>query len=225
MLNLIFITDAENAQWTLAPKEEDAATTAEEREQEDVATAEEREQEDAATTAHEEREQEDAATAEEREQKGAATTGDAMITAEEREQEDVATTTEEREQEDTATIATEPQVEEREPKSKPTKLSNKNYLVLYTKLHKYSAEWREIGTHLGFDPHELNEIKAKPLLLSNAPKSWLGEMLADWLQWVPGDQRGSTRDATLEGLRGALNKADLPEAAQSITTEILKPTT
>ena len=134
-------------------------------------------------------------------------------------------TAEEREQEDTVITAAEPQVEEREPKSKPTKLSDKNYLVLYAKLRKYCAEWREIGTHLGFDPHELNEIEAKPLLLSNAPKSWLGAMLTDWLQWAPGDQRESTSYATLEGLRDVLNKAGLSVAAQSITTEILKPTT
>ena len=49
-------------------------------------------------------------------------------------------------------------------------------------------------------------------------------MLADWLQWAPGDQRGSTSYATQEGLRDALNKGELSEAAQSITAEILKPT-
>ena len=180
-----FITDAENAQWTLAPKEEDEATIAEERGQEDAAA-----------------------------------------TAEEREQEDVATTSAERE-EDAATTAAEPQVEEREPKSKPTnlKLSENHYSILYDKLAEYSAEWREIGRYLGFRPSELNEIQAKPLLLNNAPKSWLGAMLADWLQWAPRDQRRSTNYATLEGLSDALNKAGLSEAAQSITTEILKPTT
>ena len=167
-------------------------------------TAEEREQEDAATTA-EEREQENVAT-----------------TAEEREQEATATTSTERE-EDVATIAAEPQVEEREPKSN-LKLSENHYSILYDKLTEYSAEWREIGTYLGFRPSELNEIQARPLLLNNAPKSWLGAMLTDWLQWTPEDRRGSTNYATLEGLRDALNKAGLSEAAQSITAEIFKPT-
>ena len=50
-------------------------------------------------------------------------------------------------------------------------------------------------------------------------------MLAEWLQWTPEDQRGSTNYATLEGLRDALNKAGLLEAAHLITTEILKTTT
>ena len=95
---------------------------------------------------------------------------------------------------------------------------------MYEKLTEYSAKWREIGTHLGLRPTELDKIHARPLLLSDAPNSWLNTMLAEWLQWAPGDRRGSTNCATLEGLRDALNKAELSEAAQSITAEILKPT-
>jgi hypothetical protein len=156
---------------------------------------------------------------------------DAATTAEERQpkKEDAATTAEEIEpqKEDaaiTAAAAAEPQAEEREPKPKPTKLSENNHSVLYAKLAKHSAEWREIGIHLGFCPSELNEIQARPPLYTTAPKSLLSAMIADWLQWAPGDQRGSTNYATLEGLRDAVNKAGLSEAAQSITTEILKPT-
>ena len=101
-----------------------------------------------------------------------------------------------------------------------TKLSESNHSILYAKLieHSISAKWREIGTHLGFRPSELEEIQARPLLLSDAPNSWLNTMLAVWLQWAPGDHRGSTSSATLEGLRDALNKAGLSEEAQSITT-------
>jgi hypothetical protein len=105
-----------------------------------------------------------------------------------------------------------------------TKLSENNHSVLYAKLTEHSAKWREIGIHLGFCPSELNEIQARPPLYATAPKSLLSAMIADWLQWAPGDQRGSTNYATLEGLRDAVNKAGLSEAAQSITTEILKPT-
>ena len=190
---------------TAEEREQEDVATAKEIEQEDVATAEEREQEDAAITAPEEREQEDVAT-----------------TAEEKEQEDAVTTSTERE-EDAAITAAEPQIEEREPKS--TKLSENNHLVLYEKLNEYSAEWREIGTYLGFRPSELNEIQARPPLYATAPKSLLNAMLTNWLQWAPGDQRGSTSYATLEGLRDALNKAGLSEAARSIFIEILKPTT
>ena len=109
-----------------------------------------------------------------------------------------------------------PVIEER----KFIKLSSHNYSALYEKLaeHNCSTNWREIGTHLGFLSSELDHIQARPLLLSDAPKSWLGAMLEKWLQWAPGDQRGSTECANLEGLSDALNKAGLSEAAWSIMT-------
>ena len=80
----------------------------------------------------------------------------------------------------------------------------------------HRAKWREIGSLLGFLPNELDNIQARPLLLSNAPNSWLDAMLAEWLQWAQEDSRGSTNFATLEGLREALYKAGLVEAAQSL---------
>ena len=89
---------------------------------------------------------------------------------------------------------------------------------MFGNLVKHSAKWQEIATYLGFLPCELENIQAKPTLHVNAPKSWLGEMLSEWLQWSPGDQRGSTKCATLEGLSDALNKAGLSESAQSIMT-------
>ena len=51
---------------------------------------------------------------------------------------------------------------------------------------EHSAKWREIGTHLaiGFRPSELEEIQARPALYTDAPKSLLNAMLADWLQWA-----------------------------------------
>ena len=87
---------------------------------------------------------------------------------------------------------------------------------LYEKLKEHSSKWKEVGTLLGFRPGELNNIEAKPLLLRGAPKSWLYEMLEEWLQWAPGDARGSTDFATLSGLREALDKAGLGATAQSL---------
>ena len=107
-----------------------------------------------------------------------------------------------------------PATEEREI----TELSDHNHSVLYEKLSKHSTKWREIGTHLGFRPSELDDIHGRPLLMSTAPKSWLSTMLAEWLQRAPGDGRGSTKCATLEGLSDALDKAGLSETAQSIMT-------
>ena len=111
-----------------------------------------------------------------------------------------------------AETATEP--EEREV----IKLDENNHSVLYQKLVEHCAKWREIGTHLGFRPSELQEIQSRPALYATAPKSLLSAMIADWLQWAPGDQRGSTKCATLEGLSDALNKVGLSEDAQSIMT-------
>ena len=41
-------------------------------------------------------------------------------------------------------------------------------------------------------------------------------MLAQWLQWAPGDGRGSTSFATLEDLKAALNQARLGTTAHDL---------
>jgi hypothetical protein len=46
-----------------------------------------------------------------------------------------------------------------------------------------------------------------------APKSFLVEMLSQWLQWAPGDGRGSAGFATRGSLRTALLKANLGQLA------------
>lgn len=73
-------------------------------------------------------------------------------------------------------------------------------------LSGYSSHWKEIGIHLGFHMSELDQIEAQPLLLSNAPSSYLRMMLSHWLQWGPGDERGSSGFATMETLCNALKK-------------------
>ena len=52
------------------------------------------------------------------------------------------------------------------------------------------------------------------MLLMQAPESFLSEMLSQWLQWAPGDGRGSTGFATRESLRAALLRANLGQLAQ-----------
>ena len=52
------------------------------------------------------------------------------------------------------------------------------------------------------------------LLTQSAPKSYLREMLSQWLQWAPGDGRGSTGYASKKSLRAALLKANLGQLAQ-----------
>ena len=87
---------------------------------------------------------------------------------------------------------------------------------MYEQLSKHSDKWSTIGAHLGFRQRELRIIQAKPLLLNDAPHSWLREMLAEWLEWAPGDSRGSKDFATLNGLKKALNRAGLRETTLSL---------
>ena len=90
------------------------------------------------------------------------------------------------------------------------------FTCLYEQLLKHGDKWSTIASHLGFRQHELRIIQAKPLLLNDAPESWLRTMLSEWLEWAPGDSRGSGDFATLNGLKKALNKAGLRETALSL---------
>ena len=60
----------------------------------------------------------------------------------------------------------------------------------------------------------MDNIAGRPLLMQLAPNSWLGEMLTQWLEWAPGDGRGSEGFATKEVLRAALLKTNLGQLAQ-----------
>ena len=64
----------------------------------------------------------------------------------------------------------------------------------------------------------MDHIESRPLLLMQAPQSWLAAMLSEWLQWAPGDGRGSTGFATRESLRVALLKANLGQLAEQFHT-------
>ena len=85
---------------------------------------------------------------------------------------------------------------------------------IYYLLEPHAANWRVLGKALGFLESELNLIQHKPLLLYDAPKSYLRDMLSQWLQWAPGDGRGSTGFATKESLHAALLKANLGQLAE-----------
>ena len=77
---------------------------------------------------------------------------------------------------------------------------------LLTQLKKHATKWRDIGTHLGFYPWELDNIQARPFLMHDAPESWLGAMLTEWLQRAPDDTRGSS---SIESLTLALSKCGI----------------
>ena len=94
-----------------------------------------------------------------------------------------------------------------------TGLSGDDHADIYYKLEGHATKWRDIGRALGFTEGEMDNIQSRPLLMQLAPNSWLGEMLTQWLEWAPGDGRGSTGFATKETLRVALLKANLGQLA------------
>ena len=83
-------------------------------------------------------------------------------------------------------------------------------------LKKHAVKWREIGTNLDFLPSELDNIGAQPNRMQGAPLSYFGAMLQEWIQWAPGDSRGSTNFANLEDLRSALNETGLGATAHEL---------
>ena len=76
-----------------------------------------------------------------------------------------------------------------------------------------------IGTNLGFRPGELDVIQMNPALMTNAPMSYLNQLLTNWLQWAPRDGRGSKNSATLGALQAATRKAGLGRVAAQLTVE------
>ena len=96
------------------------------------------------------------------------------------------------------------------------RLSDNHHSVLLKQLTKHAAAWKEIGTYLGFTQGQLDNIQANQFLAMNSPASWLSAMLAQWLQWAPGDSRGSTSFATLENLKTALNQTGLGATAHDL---------
>ena len=83
-------------------------------------------------------------------------------------------------------------------------------------LESCSAKWKEIGVHLSFHMGELENIEAKPHLMMSAPRSYLNDMLTQWLHWGPRDRRGSVGFATREELRRALRKAGLGALSENL---------
>ena len=92
-----------------------------------------------------------------------------------------------------------------------------HHALLLSQLTDHAAKWRDIGTHLGFRQGELDTIESKPGLQHGAPKSLLSAMLTDWLEWVPGDHRGSDQVATLGSLKHAVRMVGLGRTAAVLT--------
>ena len=93
-------------------------------------------------------------------------------------------------------------------------LSDRDLSDIYSQLETHADRWWDIGNALGFLARELSVIENTPALFMQAPKSFLREMLTQWLQWAPSDKRGSTGYATKVSLHGALLKINLSQLAE-----------
>ena len=98
-----------------------------------------------------------------------------------------------------------------------TRLSSSDYSAINSILKEHAARWRDIGGALGFRQGELDNIQSSPMLMMQAPGSWLGQMLTQWLEWAPGDGRDSTGFATKKALHVALLETNLGQLAQQFS--------
>lgn len=87
-------------------------------------------------------------------------------------------------------------------------------------LSKHALHLKDIGHALGFSLAEMGNIEGRPLLMGNAPTSWLSEMLLEYLHWKLRDARRSPNYANLTDLKTALRKAKLNDTAKSLVPSV-----
>lgn len=80
----------------------------------------------------------------------------------------------------------------------------------------YSSNWKTIGQGLGFNLAELAYIEDMRSLFNGAPYSYLTTMLSKWIEWFPGDDRGSSGYATKNALKKAVDEAGLGRTAREL---------
>ena len=90
--------------------------------------------------------------------------------------------------------------------------------ILLRRLNNHAWKWRDIGLSLGFEQGELNNIQAS-VQQQDVPVGCLRTMLSQWLQWAPGDGRGSSSFATLNGLKSALSGCGLGAIASTLSLD------
>ena len=95
-------------------------------------------------------------------------------------------------------------------------MSQRDFSRVQAILQHYAHKWERIAQCLSFTANEISIIRAKLALFADAPTSFLDAMLEEWQQWAPGDARGSTRYATLDALRAAMDIAGLRLTEQEL---------
>ncbi len=68
------------------------------------------------------------------------------------------------------------------------------------------AQWEHIAQQLGFKAYEIKNIASSLVRIQDG--DFINDVITTWLQWGPGDKRGSKDVATLEALQEALNNTN-----------------
>ena len=94
-------------------------------------------------------------------------------------------------------------------------LKEEHFTALLSYIEDFSHKWYSIGMGLGFTTPELDHIKAMPSLLMMAPKSYLIELLSQWVQWpTKKHPTKPTLGAFCSTLRNYVNLGSLAETVQ-----------
>ena len=92
-----------------------------------------------------------------------------------------------------------------------------HYGYLHEQLCPCADKWEKIAMGLRFTSDEIRIIKSNPANFTGGPTACLGAVLTDWMQWAPGDARGSKDRATLEALKTAVSRAGFGVIADELT--------
>ena len=96
-------------------------------------------------------------------------------------------------------------------------IDGQHYGTLYEQLCPCADKWEMIAIGLRFTGDEIRSIKHDLMNITGGPRACLGAILTDWMQWFPGDTRGSKDRATLEALKTAVSKAGFGVKAKDLT--------
>jgi hypothetical protein len=103
-----------------------------------------------------------------------------------------------------------------------TRLIATHYGRLCEKIKPCASHWKFIAASLSFTYNEIINIEANPRNVQS--NSFLNDVIGVWLNWAPGDGRGSKDYATLEHLQTAVSKAGCGLIASELTMGELRPT-
>ena len=105
-------------------------------------------------------------------------------------------------------------------------VTEEEIVTLLELIHTISSKWEIIGSLLGFAPSELEKIRKKTSLFMKPPKSFLKELLSQWVQWPTARHRSKpTLRALCTSLRtfflklGSLADKVEMEMKQSLTSK------